>query len=242
MLPRIAVACLVFAISLSSQTADFATVTVQNVLASSFSAAPPQQLKLEGTAIEHIGGDNAGSFSAVITNTGRMAIDFKFGTGSRQEVFTGVADDPNCYWIDGDGLKHETPLHNCWSINNWLIPPMSFVTPSKTTVQTDTTESRETVIVVRRDMSNRTRKVNTQSEIEKLSQFRITLDPKTNVPSALEFFAHPDDDAGVDIPVRVEYADYRNVDGVMLPGRIAKYFNGNLLLELTVTSATSGSN
>jgi hypothetical protein len=82
----------------------------------------------------------------------------------------------------------------------------------------------------------------TQADIEKLSEFTLLIDKKTGLPAKLQFSAHPEDDANVDIPVEVVYSDYREVDGVIVPFRIEKYMNGNLLLELTVNSAVVNGN
>jgi hypothetical protein len=57
------------------------------------------------------------------------------------------------------------------------------------------------------------------------------------LPSALSYTVHPDDNVGIDIPVTILYSDYRTVDGVAIPFRVQRYFNGTLSLDITLNNA-----
>src|SRR4029077_4458294 len=69
-----------------------------------------------------------------------------------------------------------------------------------------------------------------------LSTEDIYLDSSSLLVVAVAFNEHPDNNALIDIPVELDYSDYRVVNGVQVPFRIQKFFNGNLLLDITVQS------
>jgi len=66
----------------------------------------------------------------------------------------------------------------------------------------------------------------------------LLLDPGTFLPTALTFATHPDADANRQIPVTVQFSDYRTISGVSIPFHIQKFMNGTLMLDVTVSSAT----
>jgi hypothetical protein len=223
-----------------SQTSDLALSTFNTAI----SANGTQQVKsirLEGTALEHAGGDEAGAFIASIESSGRTNVRLNLKSGLREEQGSGLTQDPECSWTSPDGVKHEISLLNCWSLNNWLVP-MVTLAADHPKIRYDLKSAEVPTLEFRRDMAGRTKDASTQADIEKLSEFRLSLDPKTLLPDKLEFTAHPDDDANVDIPIVIRYADYRTVNGVAVPFRIEKTMNGALVLELMVTSATIGGN
>ena len=54
---------------------------------------------------------------------------------------------------------------------------------------------------------------------------------------AITFSQHPDNNAIVDIPVEIDFSGYSVVSGVAVPLHIQKFFNGSLLLDISVQSA-----
>jgi hypothetical protein len=48
---------------------------------------------------------------------------------------------------------------------------------------------------------------------------------------------HPDDNAGVDIPVEIRFSNYTEAEGYWIPFTIEKYINSTLALKLQVSSA-----
>jgi hypothetical protein len=63
------------------------------------------------------------------------------------------------------------------------------------------------------------------------------LDATTLVPAAATFNIHPDNDAGRDIPIEVQFSDYRTVNGVQIPFHVQKFLNNGLILDLQFSSA-----
>jgi hypothetical protein len=67
------------------------------------------------------------------------------------------------------------------------------------------------------------------------------LDASTYLPVALTFNAHPDNDAGTNIPVEIDFSNYQQVNGVQIPFHVQKFLNGPLFLDVTVQSAVVNS-
>jgi len=70
-----------------------------------------------------------------------------------------------------------------------------------------------------------------------LTQIDIFLDVSTSLPVALDFSTHPDNDAGLDIPVELLFSDYRPVNGAQIPFHVQKFLNNSLLLDLQFANA-----
>ena len=76
----------------------------------------------------------------------------------------------------------------------------------------------------------------TTALIQQASAMDLYLDSTTYLPVALEFNTHPENNALQDIPVRIEYGDYRAAGTGKAPYRIQKYLQGTLLLDIAVSS------
>jgi hypothetical protein len=66
-----------------------------------------------------------------------------------------------------------------------------------------------------------------------LSQVDVYLDSTTNLPVALDFNVHPDTDAGLDLPVEVQFSGWQLVHGIQVPSHIQKFLQGSLTLDLS---------
>jgi hypothetical protein len=73
--------------------------------------------------------------------------------------------------------------------------------------------------------------------ITHLSGTEVYLDANSFLPIAFAFNTHPDTDASIDIPVEVEFSDYRPVNGVEVPFHIQKFLQGELVLDFAATNA-----
>ena len=82
---------------------------------------------------------------------------------------------------------------------------------------------------------------NITATIQSLSAEDIYLDASSYLPLFLHFNAHPDNDFGRSIPAEIVFSAYQKASGILVPGRIQKYFNGSLLLDLSISSATVNS-
>ena len=67
------------------------------------------------------------------------------------------------------------------------------------------------------------------------------LDSTTFLPDAITFNIHPDNNALLDIPVEIDFSDYRPVSGTQVPFRIQKFLNNSLFLDFQVQNAAINS-
>jgi hypothetical protein len=73
------------------------------------------------------------------------------------------------------------------------------------------------------------------AQIQRLSLVDLYLDAASYLPLVLAFKTHADDDLNLDIPVEIQFADYRLVNGVKVPFHIQKFLQGTLLLDITLS-------
>jgi hypothetical protein len=70
-----------------------------------------------------------------------------------------------------------------------------------------------------------------------LSTMDFYLDVNTNLPDAIATNTHPDNNMGTDIALEVRFASYQTINGVMVPLHFQQIFNGDVVLDITVTNA-----
>ena len=76
---------------------------------------------------------------------------------------------------------------------------------------------------------------------QQLSAEDVYLNASSNLPVAITFNAHPDNDTSANLPVEIDFSNYQVVNGVQVPFRIQRLLNGSVLFDLTVQSATLNS-
>src|SRR5208337_414221 len=72
------------------------------------------------------------------------------------------------------------------------------------------------------------------AQILTLSTMDIYFDPQSFLPLVLDFNTHPDVDANTNLPVEVQFGNYQNSNGALVPFRIQEYLQRTLLLDFTV--------
>ena len=69
-----------------------------------------------------------------------------------------------------------------------------------------------------------------------LSTVDIYYDPVTYLLLSLSYYLHPDANAALDIPVKVEFSNYQTLQGIKVPLQIQRYVNGMLSLSITISA------
>jgi hypothetical protein len=72
---------------------------------------------------------------------------------------------------------------------------------------------------------------------QQLSTMDFYLDATTLLPVAIVFNNHPDNNANMNLPLEVDFFNYRPVTGVLVPTHIQKLLQGNLTIDLSVSGA-----
>lgn len=172
---------------------------------------------------------------------------------------------PKSSWTGTDGTTHAIAGHNTLTDAVWFFPALSSLSASPAadpalslssaqdtkngaavqkvhfTTQLPTVTAPATTGLPPGAAESPLFPLNSSPQMSHLAATDVYLDPSTSLPIAAAFNTHPDNNDRVDIPVEVRFSDYRAVNGVQVPFRIQKFFNGTLLLDITLQSAAINS-
>jgi len=230
-------------ISAKSQT----TQAVLAKAAAAFSQAKPVNgITLNATA-EWIAGsdDETGNATLTANADGSYSLRLQLAQSSRTEAQTSFASGQTCSWSGTDAVSHPVAAQNCMGSMAWFLPAASLfgnLQPStvSTSVESSTAGAASSFLDIQQQ---RTPPAAFTSDgaalLTHLSVVDLYLDPASFLPTGLAFNIHPDDNAASDIPVQVIFTNYQTINGVSIPFRIQRYFNGTLQLDLTVTLAST---
>jgi hypothetical protein len=229
---RLGLFALISFVSLAAQTSS-PTDVIQGV-AAAFAQRNISQVTLGGIVATHYGSDDKGTFTASINQEGAL-LEVSVGNSRKEYQAT---DAFACYWSDADGNQHKQALHNCSLPLSWVLPAFNVqsVASAEEAQLSATNEPQKGVINLQIKKSPVSAAQKFDDHLQ-FSQFSLELDATTYLPSAAVFQTHPDNNENLSIPVRVEYSDYRDIDGVKLPFSIKRFINGTLVIELTVQTA-----
>jgi hypothetical protein len=191
---------------------------------------------LSGTARRIAGSDDeSGSVTVKAMATGAMRLDFSLPSGTRSEVRAISDGAPAGNWSGPDGVSHSIAAHNLSTDWGWFPAfTLSSLNGSATTVLTyvgQETRNGRSVQHVGVQQQFPSQKGNT-ALLQHLSQMEIYLDATTALPVSLVYNTHPDNDAGLDLPVELDFSDYRAVNGAQVPFHVQKSLNNSLYLDL----------
>jgi hypothetical protein len=143
-----------------------------------------------------------------------------------------------------DGKVHSQSQHNLMTDSSWFFPALTLgrlVSSQNSSVSLVGQETRDGVSVFHLTATQQFLVPDTPAEIapelQRLSQMDIFLDSSTQLPFALTFNQHPDNNVLLDIPVEVRFSDYRAVNGVQVPFHIQRYLNNSLILDVQLQTA-----
>ena len=194
---------------------------------------------LQATASYVAGSDEeTGTATLIARGNQESLVQLNLSGGARQEIRNGPAGA----WSGPDATAHSMANHNCFTDANWFFPTL--------TLEAIAADPTYAISYLGPDTSKGTPLIHVQvahtvaylSVIGNLitltlSTMQIYFDPKSSLPLVLDFYAHPDVDAGQNLQVEIQFANYQNLNGVQVPFRIQKYFERSLVLDLTVSSA-----
>lgn len=168
--------------------------------------------------------------------------DLQFSNWTRSEIRGQTSDGlPAGALINSDGVLTGMPLHNCETPAVWLSPSLLTIEalqPSTALIYVGT-EVRNGISVDHITMSQVSGTLNEDSAatLSTLSRADLYLDASSHLPVEFVFNTHPDADLSTDINVDVLFGEYQAVQGILVPFHIQRVIQGNLNLDLTVTSA-----
>jgi hypothetical protein len=196
---------------------------------------------LTGTATWTSGSDTeSGSAMFLASGTAESRMDLALSTGTRTEIRDAQTGATLGKWItpNGSGMF---ALYNCQTDAVWFFPALGSLAGGSNVVLSYIGQETRNGIAVQHLRSN----------VSQLSQFPIPgistqalstidfyLDATTLLPSSIIFNAHPDANAASNLSVEIDFSNYQLITGVNVPMHIQKYFQGTLLIDVTVSNAT----
>ena len=202
---------------------------------------------LTGTGTRTVGSDvETGAVSLKALATGEGRLDLSLSASARSEIHALANGTPQCSSIGLDGVVHSMADHNCLTDPIWFFPALSMLSQASSPGVVATyvgQESTQGVSVqhIQFTLQNPNLSTSENTLLGQLSSTDIYLDASSNLPVAICFNMHPDDDALTNIPVKVVFSNYQVVNGVQVPFRIQRFLNGTLFLDLMIQATTLNS-
>ena len=213
---------------------------------------PIADVTLTGTATRTAASDiETGTVTLKALGTASSLIDFSGSEGNRVEVRNSSGGIPQGSWVGTDGVSHPMASSNCVTDAVWFFPALSVLSEVSTansnlvaTYAGQESLDGETVDHVRfwQVFPTGSGSAGTLALLQHLSTVDVYLDATSLLPVELDFNIHPDDNAGADIPVEIQYGDYQRLGGVLVPTQVRKFINHTLFLDLKLTEAAVNTN
>ena len=200
---------------------------------------------LTGTATRIVGSDTeTGSVTLSASGTSNSRIELNLSNGPRSEVRNLSNSMPQGSWSGTDAVSHAIPMHNCMTDAAWFAPQLSVLSqlsdPNVAVLYVGQ-ESRGSTVVQHLRFEIRGANAGPSGLLQHLSAEDVYLDASSFLPVTITFNTHPDNDAGTDIPVEIDFSNYTRVNGAQIPFHVQKYLNGSLFLDLVIQSAVLNS-
>jgi len=232
--------CALAQTSQPTATSDAQAVSLaQHSLAALTGGAAISDVTLKANVTSILGSDNesgTGTFRAKGTSESRS--DLALANGTLSQARSSQSNGPSGAWSkNGSTAVAEAP-HNLLTDASWFFPALTCLSQYASSAYVFTYIGQE-----------QHGGVNTQhlqvalvppagvTSIQRLSTTDFYLDPISFLPLAVDFKVHPDNDANIDIPVEILFANYQIVNGIHVPFHIQRMLDGGVVLDVSVTNA-----
>lgn len=180
-----------------------------------------------------------GTATLEANGNGESRIDLNLSGTTRSDVRNVENGEPSGGWINNSEAAKHYANHNCWTDAAWFFPALSSLS-----------QTSNASFVFKYLGQTQHDGISTQhirlfqaqpgmpAIFQRLSAMDFYLNSATLLPEAVAFNIHPDKNAGVNLPVNVEFSNYQVVQGATIPMRIRKYQEGTLMVDITVSTVS----
>lgn len=235
-----------FPIQQASPVSPQASQVLQQALSTLNGSTRTLDVTLKGS-VHYIAGsdDETGTATLQAIATGASLVDLNLSSGDHKEFHNLTVDPPSGQWVGPDGVTHAVTYQNLVSEPSWFSPVAAIsrlISTPNFVAEVVGNETLDLQNVVHVSVSEQPPVSVTASPLlPHLSQVDLYLDSSTFLPAAIAFNAHPDDNELIDIPIRVQFSDYRPVNGTQVPFHVQRFLNNGLVLDLQFDTATINS-
>jgi hypothetical protein len=204
---------------------------------------PVTDVTLSGPAHRIAGSDDeVGTVVLKALGTGASLVNLNLPSGQLSEVRNVTATIPTGTWTGPDGKTHPILFHNLLTEPSWFFPLFGLgriLSTSLFSLKYVGLESRLGHSVHHISITQSPTNPTLSSVLfTHLSVADYYFDEKTLLPVALTYNTHPDDNAAVDIPVEIQFSDYRTVGTSQVPFGVQHFLNNVLFLDLQIQTVS----
>ena len=195
---------------------------------------------LTGTVTWYGSGTDAGTATLRALGAGESRMDLALTSGTRTEIRDAQTGPLLGQWFAPNNTSGYFAFQNCWTDAPWFLPELGSLAAGQNIVLSyigQETRNGETVQHIQ-SYVYQSNPLGLNPSPQQLSTMDFYLDAATLLPASVIFNAHPDNDATANLLVEVDSSSYQTFNGVVVPTRIQKYQQGNLLMDMTVTGAS----
>jgi hypothetical protein len=199
---------------------------------------------LTGNVTWNGSGSDTGTATLLALGTGESNTNLSLTSGTRSEIRDAQTGIPLGKWINPDTTSGYFASQNCWTDAVWFFPALGSLAAGPNVVLSyigQEIRNGGTVQHIQSYVYDPNWPSGVTPSDQQLSTLDFYLDANTLLPVALTFNAHPDNNANTNLLIEVDFSNYQNVSGPMVPMHIQKYTQGNLLLDLTLSGAAFNS-
>jgi hypothetical protein len=181
-----------------------------------------------------------GTAILLASGTGESRMSLTLPSGTRTEIrdaSTGVAQGQ---WTAQSGTSGLFASQNCATDAVWFFPALGSLAAGSNVVLTYVGQETRNGTVVQHIESYiyQAGPPGVTASQQRLSTMDYYLDATTHLPVAITFNAHPDDTAGTNLYVEVDFSNYRVLNGIVVPMHIQRSLQGNLLVDISISGAS----
>lgn len=205
--------------------------------------ATVSDVTLTGSVTWNGGETDTGTATLRALGTGESRMDLALGSGTRTEIRDAQTGTLLGHWTNPSNASGKFAWHNCQTDATWFFPALGSLALGPNVVLSyvgQETRDGESVqhlqSYIYQPNSPTMPGLTTQ-----LSSMDFYLDATTLLPSAVTFNTHPDNNALANLMTEVDFSNYQTMNGVAVPMHIQKYQQGNLMVDITLTSASFNS-
>lgn len=191
---------------------------------------------LNGTAILSGPGTDTGTATLKALGTGESRMDLALTGGTRTEIRDSQTGIPIGQWANPVGTSGPFSYQSCQTDAVWFFPVLSSLANGQNVVLSyvgQEMRNDETVQHIRSYVYQPTPTV--ANSTQQFSTMDFYLDAATLLPVATMFNTYPDNGSAIALLIEIDFSNYQNVAGALVPMHIQRYLQGNLSLDVTIT-------
>jgi hypothetical protein len=184
------------------------------------------------------GSDNqSGSVTLYAKGIGESRVDLSLSGGTQSDVRNATSGSPAGSWTKNGGSPTAYAQHNCWTDAAWFFPTLSSLTQSSNPNFVFKYIGQEQHGGVTTQHIQVYQSSAQNPDLQRLSTSDFYLDAGSLLPSAVAFNVHSDTNMNTNIPIEADFTNYQLIAGIQIPFHVQQLINGNLFLDITLTSA-----